>query len=152
MGSLHSKDKHICTMTTLPHFPPLDGSITVLPGFADFHAANNPHRPWVVFPSSQSPTNIVSISFLEFAKATHRVAHAIRPNRQGRDGEVVALLLNCDSILYLAIIAGIIRAGLTVCIDPSSCCFSLIDKPHYIAVSNLPPKLGRGCCTPCSED
>ena len=102
-------------MSSTPKFPPLDGSIPVLPGFADFHAEHNPDRPWVVFPSRQDPTKVESISYAEFARATHRVAHAFRPNREGqRDGEVVAVVVNCDSIMYLAMIVGLVRAGFVV--------------------------------------
>jgi acyl-CoA synthetase (AMP-forming)/AMP-acid ligase II len=96
-----------------PAFPPLDGSIPVLPGFADFHAEHNPNRPWILYPSEQG-TEPGSISFLQFANATHRIAHAFRPNRARPGGEVVAVIINCDAILYLAVIVGLVRAGLVV--------------------------------------
>ncbi|CAL1703594.1 unnamed protein product [Somion occarium] len=92
--------------------PPLDGSITVLPGFVDFHAEHNPSRPWVKFPSAEHPGESTSVSFLEFAKATHSIAHTLRPGRTGDDGEIVAVLIHCDNILYLALLAGMVRAGL----------------------------------------
>lgn len=95
-------------------FPPLDGSITVLPGFADFQAAHNPSSPWVVFPSIGDPTESTSVSFLELAKATHRMAHALRPGRTGDEGQVVAVLVHCDAILYLPLVIGMVRAGLKV--------------------------------------
>lgn len=90
----------------------MDGSIPVLPGFLDFHAANNPGRPWALFTSPTGGSS--SISFEELARATHRLAHSVRPNRYGSDGEVVALVANCDTILYVAAIIGLIRAGLVV--------------------------------------
>ena len=92
--------------------PPLDGSLDVLPGFVDFHAAHNADYPWAVFPSSNG--GIDSISFSEFAKATHRMAHALRPDRVGADGEVVATIVNCDSVHYVALLVGLVRAGLVV--------------------------------------
>ena len=97
-----------------PRRPPLDGSLTVVPGFVDFHAEHNPDLPWTKFPSRADPTKAESISFAEFARASHRVAHYIRPHRQGGDGEVVAVLIHCDSVLYVAVIAGFIRAGVVV--------------------------------------
>lgn len=94
--------------------PPLDGTLTVLPGFVNFHAEHNPDLPWAKFPSASQPEEIESITFLEFSRATHRIAHALRHERAGKDGEVVAVLIHCDSILYLALLAGMVRAGLVV--------------------------------------
>ncbi|KAI0698146.1 hypothetical protein BC835DRAFT_1413279 [Cytidiella melzeri] len=92
--------------------PPLDGSLTLVPGCLDFHARHSPERPWVVFPSVEDPSKTSSISFAEFAKATHRIAHRARPGRHGKEGSVVGLLVHCDSILYVALIQGLIRAGI----------------------------------------
>lgn len=103
-------------MAVAQQFPPVDGSMTVLPGFLDFQAKHNPSAPWVAFPSIRSPNTSTTVSFLEFSKATHRVAHYLRPNRVGQDGEVVAVVTNSDTILYLALIVGMARAGLVVCI------------------------------------
>ncbi|KAF7798276.1 hypothetical protein EIP86_009494 [Pleurotus ostreatoroseus] len=89
--------------------PPLDGSITVLPGFIDFQATNNPNRTCVKFPSSDGVSNI---SYQEFANATHRVAHALRPGRRGEEGEMVALVIHTDALFYMALLAGMSRAGL----------------------------------------
>ena len=95
----------------LPAMPPLDGSITVLPGFIDFQATNNPNRTCVKFPSSDGVSNI---SYQEFADATHRVAHALRPGRRGEEGEMVALVIHTDALFYMALLAGMSRAGLVV--------------------------------------
>ncbi|KAJ3555779.1 hypothetical protein NM688_g2383 [Phlebia brevispora] len=96
----------------LPAVPPLDGSVTVLPGFVDFQAKHNPEKPCAVFPSSTSPTGVDSVTFKEFAKATHRVAHAVRPGRKGEEGEVVGVVIHTDALLYMALLAGMARAGL----------------------------------------
>ena len=48
-------------------------------------------------------------------EASHRVAHILRPNRDGPDGEVIALLLNTDTILYNTVVLGLLRAGFVVC-------------------------------------
>ena len=103
-------------MVDTPNFPPTDGSILVLPGFADFHAVHNPDLPWARFPSREDPTKSEAITFAQFANATHRIAHTFRPHRQGdHDGEVVGVIINCDSILYCATIVGLVRAGFVVC-------------------------------------
>lgn len=62
--------------------PPLDGSVTMIPGLVDFHADHNPDLAWVVFPSASADDGAASISFREFANATHKVAQPI-----GRRGE-----------------------------------------------------------------
>ena len=103
-------------MTVHVAIPPVDGSITVLPGFVDFQAEHNPDRPWVLYPSKDSPTGIESISYSEFSQATHRVAHILRPRREGPEGEVVALLIHTDSLLYATVLIGMTRAGLVVCV------------------------------------
>lgn len=96
-----------------PKQPPLDGSIPALPGFVDFHAAHNPSRRWALL-APESGSEVKPITFLEFADATHRIAHLLRPDPSEAKGEVVALLIHCDTILYLALMVGLIRAGFTV--------------------------------------
>ena len=98
-----------------PKQPPLDGSIPALPGFVDFHATHNPNRQWALL-APESGSEVKSITFLEFADATHRVAHLLRPDPSESKREVVALLIHCDTILYLALMVGLIRAGFTVSI------------------------------------
>lgn len=93
--------------------PPLDGSIGyVLPGFVDFHAKYNPDLPFYVFPYPNLESDeLRTTSYLEFAQATHRAAHHFRPNREGLEGTVVALVLSVDTLLYHAVLVGLIRAG-----------------------------------------
>ncbi|KAI0085165.1 hypothetical protein BDY19DRAFT_909277 [Irpex rosettiformis] len=98
--------------STNPVLPPLNGSLTLTPGFVDFHAKHNANLPWAVFPSRDGPTKLDSVSFGELAKASHRIAHRARPGREGTEGEVVGLLIHCDALLYAAIIHGLARAGL----------------------------------------
>ncbi|EKM50750.1 uncharacterized protein PHACADRAFT_153004 [Phanerochaete carnosa HHB-10118-sp] len=98
-------------MSSNPARPPLDGSIPVLPGFIDFHAQNNPERPWALL-SAGPGLPVEAISFAEFSRAADRVAHKLRPNRSGPDNEVVAIFVNCDATLYLALLAGMMRAGI----------------------------------------
>ena len=95
-------------------WPPLDGSLSVIPDFIDFHEKHNASRPWAIFPSRTNPTNTETISFAEFAQATHNVAHAYRPGRKGPEGEVIGVLLNCDTVHYLAVSMGLVRGGLVV--------------------------------------
>ncbi|TFY54705.1 hypothetical protein EVJ58_g8698 [Rhodofomes roseus] len=93
--------------------PPLDGSLNGLPGFVDFHAKHNPNRALYVFPYTDlNSDELRTTSYSDFAQATHRVAHTLRPKREGPDGLVVAIIANVDSVLYHAMLVGLIRAGL----------------------------------------
>lgn len=97
-----------------PILPPLDGSLIVFPGFVDFQAQHNPDKPWVIYPTSSSPTHTREISYLEFSKATHRIAHAFRPGRTGPEQQVVAIIINTDNIINVTLFIGMIRAGIVV--------------------------------------
>ena len=95
----------------LPVYPPLDGTV-LLSDLPDFNLQHNPTLPAFVY--SPTPNSTTQISFLEYARACHRVAHAVRLNRAGSEGEIVALIANTDTILYLTLIAGMVRAGVVV--------------------------------------
>lgn len=90
-----------------------------------------------VFPNRHDPTKIDSVSYFEFAKATHRVAHLARPGRKGKDGEVAAVLLHCDTIVYITAILGMMRAGFIVCFRHINADFALTTMnaalPHVAA-------------------
>ena len=92
-------------------YPPLDGSL-LFPELLEYNAQHNPDHPYFVYPSDNG---VRKISHLEFYRACQRVAHAVRPGRQGNDREVVVIIVNCDTILYQALFMGIIYAGLIVC-------------------------------------
>jgi len=91
--------------------PPRDGSIHPIFGIVDWQAERNPSRPYLLYPKDGATGDLTAISYSDFALATHRMAHIIRPNGKGEDGEVVAILANCDAVLYLAVVAGISRSG-----------------------------------------
>lgn len=101
-------------MSHIPPVPPLDNGLTVLPGFVDFQAQNNPEKPFAIWQRQDAHGGTQSVSYLQFAQATHRIAHALRPNREGEEGQVVAILIHTDALLYMAVIAGCCRAGLVV--------------------------------------
>lgn len=119
---------HQAMATPLIRVPPHDGSLTVIPGFVDFHAEHNTDFPWAKFPSRTHHGQAEVITFVQFAQATHRVAHRARPHRHGSDGTVVTLLIHCDTILYVATLAGLIRANIVV--SGSSCYLSQKDNKH----------------------
>ncbi|EIW80241.1 acetyl-CoA synthetase-like protein [Coniophora puteana RWD-64-598 SS2] len=92
-------------------YPPLDHSL-LLYEVVDFHIDNNPTVPIYVYPDDQSPDGVTHISFLEFGRAVHRAAHILRPGREGPEGEVIALIANVDTLLYQAIVVGMMKAGI----------------------------------------
>ncbi|EKM51563.1 uncharacterized protein PHACADRAFT_212203 [Phanerochaete carnosa HHB-10118-sp] len=92
--------------------PPTDGSLLTLINFLDFNVKYNAEQPFYIFPSLSDPTKLTSLSYLEVAWASHRIAHILRPNRRGNDGDVVGVLLHTDTILYAAVVLGVLRAGL----------------------------------------
>ena len=94
--------------------PPVDGSLPTLLDFVDFNHQHNADKPFFIFPSAANPTKLTSVSHAEMAEASHRIAHILRPDRRGPDGEVVGLVLHTDTVLYVAVILGVLRAGLVV--------------------------------------
>jgi hypothetical protein len=99
--------------STALEFPPLDYS-HLLPDLINFHMERNPSFPAFVYTNESVPDTLTEISLLEFGRATHRVAHALRPSRQGPDGEVVMVIANTDTILHHAVVAGLSIAGWVV--------------------------------------
>ncbi|KZP19238.1 acetyl-CoA synthetase-like protein [Athelia psychrophila] len=90
-------------------YPPLDGSV-LLPSLADFNLQHNASLPAFVY--SEAVGSLTEISFLEFGRAAHRAAHLLRPEHGGSKGEVVAIIIDVDKLLYAAIFAGLMRAEL----------------------------------------
>ncbi|KAI6017886.1 putative aminoadipate reductase, partial [Pisolithus marmoratus] len=91
-------------------YPPVDGSLFV-PEMLEYNVQHSPDHPFFVY-SDETSKDLRSISTLEFYRATQRVAHTIRPERQGQNREVVGIVANVDCILYQALLMGIIHSGL----------------------------------------
>ncbi|KAH0828782.1 acetyl-CoA synthetase-like protein [Lanmaoa asiatica] len=96
--------------STALEYPPLDGSL-LFPDLFNFHMERNTSFPMFVYANESVPGTLTEISFLEFGRAAHRVAHALRPSRQGPDGEVVMVIANTDTILHHAVVVGLSIAG-----------------------------------------
>ncbi|TFK51599.1 acetyl-CoA synthetase-like protein [Heliocybe sulcata] len=93
------------------YLPAVDGSSS-FESFVDFHLSHNPTSAYAVFPQ-QSDEEELRVSFLEWGRAVHRAARLLRPGLSASKGEVVALIVNCDTLIYTAVLMGMIRAGLT---------------------------------------
>ena len=125
----------MCT-PSIPKLPPLDCSL-FFPDLINFHMQNNPTLPMWVYPNDQAVTEI---TFLEFGRAAHRIAHALRPQRTGDDGQVVILIANTDTILYQVVVAGMSIAGLVVSTSslPYSRAVFIAKKPFPASPRNSP--------------
>ncbi|KAJ7063875.1 putative aminoadipate reductase [Mycena amicta] len=111
----YTHERACLTTTTIPSpLPPLDGSLNISEAF-DFHLAHRNLTPIYSFAAGNEDDGtltLTDVSHFEFARATHRVAHLLRPIRTGAEGEVVAILAFADTLLYLTLFAACSKAGL----------------------------------------
>ncbi|KAJ7615659.1 putative aminoadipate reductase [Mycena polygramma] len=89
--------------------PPLDCSLS-FDEIIDQHIAHGNRS--VAFSFSDGIGRATDITHFEFARAAHRVAHLLRPERRGPEGEVVGIVAHTDVLIYQTIVAGCITAGL----------------------------------------
>ncbi|KAF9238233.1 hypothetical protein BU15DRAFT_62645 [Melanogaster broomeanus] len=99
------------SISPVPEAPPLDGSL-LFSDLINFQMQKNPTFPIFVYANDETPNGTTEITFLEFGRAAHRIAHVLRPAHQGDVGQVVMLIANTDTILYHAALAGMSLAGL----------------------------------------
>ncbi|KAF7314832.1 Non-canonical non-ribosomal peptide synthetase FUB8 [Mycena kentingensis (nom. inval.)] len=92
------------------------------------NAKANPDHPYFVYPKPEPATDLATITFREFGRATDRAAHLVRPGRAGPEGEVVALIGLADGITYQAVLVGMFVAGLV---------------PFPISPRNSPPAVAQ---------
>ncbi|KAG6899436.1 hypothetical protein C0993_010311 [Termitomyces sp. T159_Od127] len=115
-----------------PVFPPLDGSVTI-PESIDFNWQHNADLPVYAYETDGSG-KITEITFLEFGRACHRVAHLVRPGRTGPDREVVAFIALADTMVYQAVTIGLMVAGLVF----ENRTDRVFEKPFPISPRNTP--------------
>ncbi|KAF9265405.1 acetyl-CoA synthetase-like protein [Marasmius fiardii PR-910] len=84
------------------------------PDLVHFHWTHNPTRTMYAYPDDSVPvTGCAEVSYTEFGRAAHRAAWTIRPDpHDSRDGEVVALLAQSDTLVYQAVTIGMMTANL----------------------------------------
>jgi acyl-CoA synthetase (AMP-forming)/AMP-acid ligase II len=99
-------------MRSFSPIPAIDESFG-LASLIDYHAVHNADRPFAVLAPDEL-CNASQITFLEFGRACQRFACSMVPHAPVGRSEVVGLIINCDTIMYVTAIAGLIRAGLTV--------------------------------------
>ncbi|KAJ7760072.1 putative aminoadipate reductase [Mycena maculata] len=89
--------------------PPLDCSLDISE-IIDFHIGEGGRIAAYAFANADN--EITEISRFEFGRAAHRVAHLLRPQRRGPEGQVLAIIALTDVLIYQAIVAGCIVAGI----------------------------------------
>jgi thioester reductase-like protein len=99
----------------------------------EFDAKHNPNSHLYAF-HEEGTDDIHNISYLEFYRACQRIAHVVRPDRQGPDNEVVAIIVNSDTILCHALTMGVAYAGLVP--------FPMSPRNSSSAVVNMMEKTG----------
>ncbi|KAL1718564.1 hypothetical protein EV715DRAFT_291172 [Schizophyllum commune] len=89
---------------------PLEANLA-FPAACDFNLKHNPEQTCYVY--AEADGTVREITYLEFGRAVHRAAHALRPSREGgEDGSVVAIIALSDTLLYQAVNIGLMKAGL----------------------------------------
>lgn len=85
----------------------------LIPNLVALNSETNPSGPFYIYAHPET-SEIITITHLEFGRASHRAANLLRPNREGPDGQVVALLALSDTVLYHATMVGLMTANLVV--------------------------------------
>ena len=94
-----------------PVYAPIDGTVNI-PETIEFNWKHNADHPAYVY-NEDGTDNVTEITHLEFGRACHRVAHALRPNFDPTR-PTVGLIALTDVLLYQATVIGMMRANLVV--------------------------------------
>ncbi|KAJ7698943.1 hypothetical protein B0H17DRAFT_1167813 [Mycena rosella] len=92
--------------TTMAIFP---SATLTLPEVLDFRMEHTPDNPMYVY-SVEGDAKTATISYLEFGRASHRVARALWPDNAASQ-RAVAIIGVANTILYQAIVMGMMVAG-----------------------------------------
>ena len=134
-------------------YPPLDGTVTV-PETIEFHWQHNVDLPALVFHGEGKATNdITEITYLEFGRASHRVANVMNhkfPSVTGRP--VVAIMALTDTLLYQAISVGLMKSGFIVRILLVVKITSLAEIYNVSAISHFSEKYCSSRCPSSQEN
>ncbi|KAJ6455206.1 hypothetical protein C8R45DRAFT_1111581 [Mycena sanguinolenta] len=83
-----------------------------IPELVARNCETDPSRPFYIYAQPDSH-EITTITHLEFGRANHRAARFIRPTPEdSKDRPVVAIIVLADTVLYHAIVAGVMTANL----------------------------------------
>ncbi|KAF8682432.1 Sarcoplasmic/endoplasmic reticulum calcium ATPase 3 [Rhizoctonia solani] len=92
--------------------PATDGSVS-LNQLVDYHLGRNPECGFAMLVDvSESSNEQRVVKYRQLAHATHRAAHTVNPGSALPQGTRVAILTSTDTIVNIALVLGILRAGL----------------------------------------
>ncbi|KAF8816011.1 putative aminoadipate reductase [Phlegmacium glaucopus] len=94
--------------TRNPVYAPLDGTVNI-PETIEFNWKHNADYPAFAYDDTD---HITEISNLEFGRACHRAAHALRPGCDTTTRPTVGFIALTDVLQYQAIVVGMMRANL----------------------------------------
>ncbi|KAG8701413.1 hypothetical protein FRC08_004091 [Ceratobasidium sp. 394] len=89
--------------------PPTDGSVPVC-SVVDYHLQHNPKDTWAILVGTDGRS--VPVTYEQLAFAVHRAAHILNPGALLPRGTQVGILISTDTVVYLALLFGAMRAGL----------------------------------------
>ena len=95
-----------------PVCAPLDGTVNI-PETIEFNWKHNADHLAYVY-NEDGTDNVTEITHLEFGRACHRVAHALRPDFDLTTRPTVGLIALTDVLLYQATVIGMMRANIVV--------------------------------------
>ena len=112
-----------------PVCAPVDGTVNI-PETIEFNWKHNADHPVYVY-NEDGTDDVTEITHLEFGRACHRVAHALRPNLDSTR-PTVGLIALTDVLLYQATVIGMIRANLVVGTFVFTASYSITEakRPH----------------------
>ncbi|KAG8734983.1 hypothetical protein FRC10_011139 [Ceratobasidium sp. 414] len=90
--------------------PPTDGSVP-LGSVIDFHLQHNPKHTWAILSGTDSSPP-VPVTYEQLGFAVHRAAHILNPEALLPRGTQIGILISADTVVYLALLFGAMRAGL----------------------------------------
>jgi acyl-CoA synthetase (AMP-forming)/AMP-acid ligase II len=93
----------------LPH---TDGSVA-LELAVDFHLKHNPTHVFAILYDVESHAQ-TTVTYEQLNHAVHRTAHILNPGATLPQGTNLGILISTDTILYVTLVLGAMRAGLVV--------------------------------------
>ncbi|KAF8601148.1 acetyl-CoA synthetase-like protein [Ceratobasidium sp. AG-I] len=90
--------------------PAPDGSIPPWQ-VTDFHLDKNPNFPFAILYDVVSGSQTV-VTYEQLARAVHHVAHILSPNGAIPQGTSIGILVSTNTLTYVALVLGAMRAGL----------------------------------------
>jgi hypothetical protein len=150
---LHKGERRpVAQSTIMDHVPPPTSA--VLAGLLQYRLDHHPDGVLNVYPSRTGDADVVT--YRDFALGCQRFMRAVCPQAPVARGEVVSLLLQCDTLMYQTAICALVWAGLTVSLNAwirvhrLMTLLALSHLPTFLSAHNL--RLASVCLSPSHHD